>query len=167
MNWRRTRGQWGSLPVFTGGSEPFSRAAACNEAAKKAGRWQVAIFCDSDLLLGSESQIKASAYRAKRTRGYVVAYDTLHYLGRRWSAKVRKGATPDPAMAAETVGMTWGGVFAIHRSLWNATGGFDETFTNWGDEDGEFLSRVNELGRKDRVSGAVYHLDHQKVVGAP
>lgn len=52
----------------------------------------------------------------------------------------------------------------IKKSTWDAVGGFDEDFTNWGAEDDAFLTKCKRLvGRSLRLSGTVYHLFHPKV----
>jgi predicted glycosyltransferase involved in capsule biosynthesis len=168
-NWDRTREQWEGWEVFHYDSdgETFARAQACNRAADMAGNWDVAVFADSDLLLANVSQAATALKVARKNRGYVVCYDVFYYLNEKMSRRVRKGAQPIPDMAYYSLTQIYGGMFAIHRRLWDSLRGFDERFKSWGGEDGNFLTRVDETGtRKNRVVGAAYHLKHPLAPGA-
>ena len=168
-NWKRTRAQWRNWDLHHADSdgEGFARAQAVNRAAAAAGDWEVAIITDSDLLLDSTSQAVTACRRARKSKGYFVCYDIFYYLTEATSQLVRAGQKPRPDMAYEHISRIWGGVFAIHRELWDALGGFDERFKAWGGEDGDFLIRARGLEAvMDRVQGACYHMRHPLVQGA-
>ena len=165
-NFDRTRAQWAGWCVLTADSdgETFGRSQAVNRAVVKAGDWDVLVIADSDLLLEDVDQASEALQRAGRHGGYVVCYDEFHYLDEGASVSVRGGLVPTPRMAYYTLTQIWGGMFAIGRELWDEIGGFDETITSWGGEDGRFLDGVPEK-RRSRVVGGCYHLKHPLVPG--
>jgi len=168
-NWERTRAQWKGWDLYHADSEgeEFARAQAINRAAAAAGDWDVAVIADSDLLLGAPSQATAACKLALGAKGYIVCYDWFYYLTEATSQLVRAGEDPRPNMADEHLIGIWGGMFAIHRELWDELGGFDEGFTEWGGEDGNLITRTRELEAvMDRVKGTCYHMKHPLVKGA-
>lgn len=168
-NWKRTRAQWKGWKLHHADSDgkEFARAQACNRAAAAAGDWEVAVIADSDLLLEDVSQASAAVELSLKTEGYIVCYDWFYYLTEATSALVRAGATPTPNMADEHLTQIWGGMFAIHRKLWDAVGGFNENFKAWGGEDGNLINKLREREAvMDRVPGACYHMKHPLVKGA-
>lgn len=168
-NWGRTSVQWEGLPVVMSDSpgDRFSRGLACNRGVEWLGLWDVAIFADSDLLLGDRTRAYDAVAEALETKGYVVPYNVLHYLDEEATSAVRRGWSPGPHMAGKAVGETWGGVFAIHRELWEAVGGFDPRFEGWGGEDVAFFHTVAQLGSVKRLTGDLYHLDHPEAIDYP
>lgn len=172
-NWQRTCSQWKGWEILTADSdgEDFGRSQAVNRAVAMAGDWDVLVIADCDLLLEGVYQAALALARARETRGYVACYDTFYYLDAETSERVREGLTPNPRDAYWSYRGLWIGIFAIHREPWEAVakvqgspGAFDEAITSWGGEDGRFLGRLEDEGtQKDRVPGAVYHLDHPKV----
>jgi hypothetical protein len=170
-NWHRTLPQWDGWDLYFSDSdgEQFSRAQACNRAAAQAGDWDAMVVADSDLLLDDPAQAVAALELARSKEGYVTCYDTLYYLDEPNSQEVRAGATPTPKMSYFHYVEIWGGMFAIHRKLWDALEGFDEVrFTSWGGEDVSLLVRLDEIeGFKGGVPGDCYHLKHPLTWGAP
>lgn len=166
-NFTRTREQWSDWDIMIADSdgEDFGRSQAINRAVAAAGAdWDVLVIADSDLLLDDVSQAAAALELARETKGYIVCYSTFYYLNEDMAVLVRRGMVPHPRNAYYSLTEIWIGMFAIYRELWDAIGGFDESFTSWGGEDGRFLSKVNDLGaHKGRVPGDCYHLAHPKV----
>jgi hypothetical protein len=168
-NWKRTREQWAGWKIFKADSdgEFFARAQACNRAAVSAGKWKLAVFADSDLLLEHGAQATTALDVVRKTEGYAVCYDTIYYISEADSQKIRAGETPTRKMAYHKFSKTWIGMFAIHRKLWDTLGGFNEKFKTWGGEDINFVHRLDLLGApKNRVSGGVFHLKHPLAPGA-
>lgn len=168
-NWDRTRKQWRGWQLCRADSdgETFGRSQALNRAAALAGDWEVIVVADCDLLLDNISQAEEAVELAQATKGYIACYYTFYYLTEGVSRRVRAGRVPTPEMAYYSLIQIWGGMFAIHRELWDAVGGFDEQIVSWGGEDGGFLRQLEDLGgHKDRVEGAVYHLKHPLAPGA-
>lgn len=166
-NWKRTSAQWPGWHLLQADSdgEDFGRSQAINRAVAQADDdWEVLVIADSDLLLRDVDQAAAALELARETKGYIVCYVTFYYLDEDKSILVRAGTVPTPRLAYYSLTEIWIGMFAIHRELWDAIGGFDESFTSWGGEDGRFLSKVNDLDApKGRVPGHCYHLAHPKV----
>ena len=168
-NWKRVRAQWEGWDIHHADSdgEIFLRAQALNRAAAAAGDWEVAVIADSDLLLANVVQADYAVERARKTKGYIVCYDIFYYLTEATSQLVRAGEAPRPDMADEHLIQIWGGMFAVHRELWDALGGFSDTYPGWGGEDGNFIVRAREREAvMDRVPGACYHMKHPLVKGA-
>jgi hypothetical protein len=82
LNWNTAHAEWMALgwPVYTGTSEPFDRTRARNDAARRAGDWEVALFADADIILDSLSQAYKAVTTAYEHGWYTVAYSKLHYL---------------------------------------------------------------------------------------
>ncbi len=165
-NWERTSKQWVGWHLLHADSdgEDFGRSQAVNRAVSEAGDWEALVVADSDLLLADVGQAAAALELARETKGYIVCYSTFYYLNEAMSIRVREGREPTPSQAYYSLTEIWGGAFAIHREPWDAIGGFDESITSWGSEDGRFLRQLDDLGtHKDRVPGDCYHLAHPKV----
>ena len=144
--------------------ENFGRSQAINRAVAAAGNWETLVIADADLLLADVREAAVALELSRITKGYIVCYSTFYYLNEAMSIRVREGREPTPSQAYYSLTQIWGGMFAIHRYLWDAIGGFDESITSWGGEDGRFLNQIDDLGAvKDRVPGDCYHLKHPKV----
>lgn len=140
--------------------EPFSPSKARNDAARNAGQWEVAIFCDADSVLGSLTQAAQAEEIAGRTRGYVICHSRICYLEDEATEAVYAGMNPDCGMTTDRVKKTSETCFAIHRRLWDEVGGYDERFVGWGWQGICFYLACLRLGKVDRVNGDIFHLWH-------
>ncbi len=153
---------WDSWETFTGdsGTAAFSCGSSRNRASDAAGDWDVAIFSDADVVLGSQEQAHAAVDLANRTGSFVIAYSELRYLGSRDTEMVCEGMTLTQTHPIRSVGLTWINTFAIRRDLWDEIGGFDEAFVGYGPEDIAFYNAAGTMGGTERNHGPLYHLDH-------
>jgi N-terminal domain of galactosyltransferase len=147
-------------PVITGDAPgAFNRAAARNDAARRAGDWDVAVFVDADTIMVDATPV-IDAIEVAREQGIVVLPHD-HYIGltargtrqiirgQRWDrqVKVRKEAAPL-------------GVVVVPRTAWDTVGGFDARFRGWGGEDTAFKYAASTLVGLERSEGTLLHLWH-------
>lgn len=156
----------------------FNRAAAINQAAARAGMWDVMLIVDADVVLDDPAQALAAAELASRSGRVVFAHDSLTMFQDNddrfafsqdaidATGQVLKGE--DPAIVADSYGFTvhpntWSSALAVPRVLWDKLGGFDERFAGWGWEDIAFRAAAKTLaGGIDRVPGRAFHLWHPR-----
>jgi len=168
-NWEFARSCWHELdlPLISADSMSgprFERADARNVAAQIAGNsWDVALFADADILLGSADQADAAIMRCYRTGAYTVAYSHLRYLTEKGTADVVNGKAVNFADTDESVGLTWECCFAVRRDIWNQVGGFDERFRGWGGQVAAFFYAAATFGGRERIHGSAYHMAHPLV----
>lgn len=162
-NWRIVRRQfavWGWDVTHSDLGQ--DRARARNEAARSC-EWDVGLFCDADILLGSRQQGEAALFRAYTTGAYTVAYSTLHYLTEEGSEAVERGFSPENAAYDESVALTWECCFAVRRDVWDEVGGFDERFVGYGHQGTAFYYAASTLAGRARITGTAFHLAHDLV----
>jgi len=165
-SWSLVQKQWASFgyPVYTGddGGNPFSRAAAINNAASQAPNADVYIVADADVLVVREQVEKAIAM-ALEGPGYVQPFDTYIPLDAQDTYWVwQRQAVPHNL--AHRPRATWVSVSAcqvMSRQTFEAVGGFDERFRDWGYEDSAFdLRMTREQAPRRNVAGPAWHLFH-------
>ncbi|SEN52561.1 Glycosyltransferase, GT2 family [Loktanella fryxellensis] len=71
-------------------------------------------------------------------------YDTFHQIAVRHSD--RQGPPEEARRACEDYRCFWSLNFAMSRTAWDASGGFDERFTGYGGEDTDFGRTLSEMG---------------------
>jgi len=166
-NWRIARLFWATLgiPIVEGNTpgRDFQRAQARNVAAAEAGEWEVAMFVDADIILGSRAQAWATLKRSHRTGAYTVAYSQLNYLTDRGVRQLDGGKLPRHCEIDEHVGLTWECCFAVRRDFFDKVGGFDERFKGWGGQVAAFFYAYATFGGRQRIPGHAYHLAHPLV----
>jgi hypothetical protein len=163
-NWEIARRFWEQmeLPIVEGNhdGDEFQRAQARNVAAKNAGEWEVALFVDADIILGSLEQAEAALRRADLTGAYSVAYSHLHYLTEQGTLELEEGEEPEFCESDESVANTWECCFAVRRDIFDQVGGFDERFLGWGYQVSAFYYAYATFGGRRRIQGGAYHLSH-------
>lgn len=146
-------------PIFEGDREGvWSRGAAINDAAKRAGDWDVAVIADADT--APSRTIGAAVGRADATGGGIRPHDHLIRLSPSGSiAFARHGdANLQPRhVEAEYPG---GGYLVVARKAFDEIGGFPPKFEEWGCEDSYFNIQLLVRADWDRISGTAYHLWH-------
>lgn len=167
--WRRrahdfTRGRYRGygVEVFEapGPDGPFNRSAAINEAARRAGDWEVAIIGDTDTFVEAD-QMWAAAHRARTSGQAVLAFYDWVKLAHYPSRKITAGRRFPIARTARRVHGHVSSALAVPRPLWDEIGGFDERFVGWGAEDRAFwYSAITLFGEHDRIHGDAVHLWH-------
>ena len=165
-NWNNVRENLAvvGIPIVEGNNtgRVFEGARARNIASDQAGHWDVALFCDADILVPRQ-QIEAALARSYLTGAYVVAYSHLHYLTRRGTNQRLKGTYPNDCDSDEAVGLTWECAFAVRRDVWDQVGGFDERFCGYGGQVAAFFYAYATFGGRSRINGNAFHLDHPLV----
>ena len=163
-NWNTVRPWLESLgyPIFLGDREgPWSRAAACNSAARAAGSWDVAIFADADTL-GEEDALRRAVDTVISTAGAVRPHDKL------WNLSLLETKT---VYARGPYSLRWhpkrrlllgGGLLVVSRKAWEKVGGHDERFIGWGHEDSALNTRLLVEASWDRIDGNAWHLWHRR-----
>lgn len=146
--------QWDqlNLPVYLGdsGHDRFHRGASRNAAARAAGRWDVALIADADVLLFREN------IREAMRQAY--AFDRVVFPHDRYQS-LRRDGRPFQTSTAPTNG----GALAISRDAWERVQGYDERFAGWGYEDAAFrLATETLLGSPIRLPGFMRELFHEK-----
>lgn len=147
-------------PIFEGVDEVndvFSMSLARNDAARKAGNWDVAVLVDSDTI-AHPNAVQQAAWKAHKTRKLWVAGDVRMRMDRVSSDRILGGGLwfPRPEGDRHPKGnvlddMCYGepssGVIAVGRPLWDATGGYLESLQGWGWEDLLFITQCYVVGR--------------------
>jgi len=157
--WERTF-PW---PIYEGHHDEglFNRSAAVNKAATMAGEWDVAIVIDSDVL-GNPESIHTAVTLANVDGGMVLPFELRKDLNPRGTEKVIGGFRGSwEQFIHKTYPATVSSIVVVPRRLWDAVGGFDETFEGWGFEDNAFASACTTFGGPIvRLPGEVWHLWH-------
>lgn len=147
-------------PIFEGVDDvnvTFSMALARNDAARKAGDWDVGVLVDSDTIAHPKA-VREAVLRAAKSRQLWVAGDVRMRMDERSSNNILYGGLwfPRPEGERHPKGnvideMCYGepssGVIAINRRLWNATGGYIESLQGWGWEDLAFITQCYLVGK--------------------
>jgi len=156
-----------SFPIVTGESPdgPFNRSAAINDAATKAGDWDIAIIADNDTWVPVDQLISAIG-KTNSTRRLTAAFTSVVELSQECT-----DALLEPPMTVQDFGIdqirtdplcVQSSMLVVHRELWDQVGGFDEQFTGWGAEDNAFfLACTLAAGEPHRIPGHAFHLWHQ------
>lgn len=154
-----------SITLADANTQRFSRTAARNEAARKAGDWDVAAFVDADCVLEIET-LEHAFQQAWDEQQVILPHDHYYPLG-------RLGTTL--ALRETNIGAwhrSWieqpfvdrkrpSGVIVFPRMAWEIVGGYDERFTGWGFEDTAMLFALTGIaGGWSRASGVLWHLWH-------
>jgi hypothetical protein len=140
----------------------FNRAAAVNAAARKAGKWDVAVVIDADVICDPEHVREAIAMAAASGNRLVLPFDRRHNLTPRGSEKIRAG---DRGSWKRYIGRTYtqmcSSCVMVPRPLWDTVGGFDERFEGWGFEDSAFAAASETFGQPlHMIEGELWHLFH-------
>jgi len=139
-------------PVFTADTpnRAFNRGMARNNAARAAGDWDVGIFHDADTIAHPEA-IEEAIDMAVATGKMVVAGDCFTYLSKGTTERIL--STGDVGfVSAErydedgVYARPCSGVVVVTRKLFDAVGGYIESFRGWGYEDLIFLTSCGIFG---------------------
>lgn len=165
--WSFVRAFWADMfpdiPIYEGYHEegPFNRSAAVNRAAEAAGNWEVAVVIDGDVLPSKDGILEAISV-AKGGRA-ASGFSTRYNLNQPGTERILNGYK---GSWKRFIASQWpdciSGAYAIGRELWEATGGFDETFVGWGFEDTAFRVACEALQgqRIFEAEPCLWHLWH-------
>lgn len=142
---------------------PFNRSAAVNRAAIEAGRWDVAVIIDADVLADPDAATHAATIAAATGR-LVVSHNERIMLNKAGTSKILggyRGPWRKPAFVDTVFTDSVSCCIAIPRALWDEIGGFDEHFVGWGFEDTAFQVAAETFGGPlIRLVSGLYHLHH-------
>jgi hypothetical protein len=154
-------------PIVEGTCEGrWSRAPAVNDAARKAGDWDVAFIADCDTIPDHDSILRA-VWWVQHTGGGARPHDERFMLTQQGSiAAMQRGVE---ALEDRHFNRQWagGGLDVVTREAFDAVGGFDERYHGWGYEDSEFHVQLVVHRRWDRLPGDAWHLWHPTTDNKP
>lgn len=160
-SWAFASASWATFgfPIVTGDKPGrFNRSAARNEAARKAGAWDVAIIVDADTVVRDTKPVRAAIELAQETGRVILPHDRYRPLsaaatGGLLMGQGRWAGTPSRRGAP-------GGVVVVPRTAWDRIGGYEERLDGWGGEDVVFTYCAAALAGLDRLPGDIWHLWH-------
>jgi hypothetical protein len=150
--------------IFQGESPEgsFNRGAAINDAARKAGDWDVAIVHDADNISDPDT-LELAVQRAHETGGCVFPFSTYLYLDEFSTDRLIDQDNWFVAPLRErwaVISEHCSGIQVLSRTAYDKVGGFPE-LEGWGHEDcvmGQLLKAF--AGGTEHLWGAAYHLWH-------
>lgn len=161
--WQRDHPDW-SIYEGAGPAGPFNRSAAINEAAQKAGDWDVAIVIDADVIANADA-VRNGVSIAAVTNQMVVTHDERVMLSKIGTQKILNGfrgswrtSQMHETVYRDSVSCS----VVVSRELWDLVGGFDELFCGWGYEDTAFQISCEALTGKPviKLTSELFHLWH-------
>ena len=164
QNWEWTRPHLEALgyPIFLGDRRgPWARAAACNEAARLAGAWDVALVADADTIPEAEAVHRAVGI-VSTIPGAIRPHDRLWNLNRAQSMTLGKKGFAKLHLPRGQRRLLGGGLLVISRAAWEKVGGYDERFIGWGHEDSALHTTLLAEAHWDRIEGQAWHLYHPR-----
>lgn len=147
-------------PIFTGDSDgKWARAAACNAAAASAGEWDIALVADADTILEPRA-VRRAVSRVGRTHGAARPHDRRWMLDRHTSQLAIAHGVESLKPGQLRSSAPGGGALVVHRTAWDAVGGYDEAFVEWGYEDSAMNISLVVNSRWELLPGTAWHLWH-------
>lgn len=142
------REKWSGKLVFNTRPMPFSRSATFNKAVAQSSA-PVIFICDADMSVPATIVELCNSFTGKKR----VWYPIIYFLFKDKPAVVAKGNGVWEQYAAK-------GMLACLKEDFNAIGGLDETFKEWGAEDNELWERFYKNGFTvitNRQRGLMHH----------
>lgn len=140
---------------------PWSRARAVNAAAAAAGDWDVALINDGDTV-GEPDVVRHAVDRAFREQTALRPHNRLWMLDPYQSRDFASFGPEAVVLTFKTRTHPGGGLMVVSRAAWDAVGGYDEAFVEWGHEDSDLNTRLLAGPGWDVVAGDAYHLWHPR-----
>lgn len=164
--WRDHHPDW---PIYEGHHDVglFNRSAAINRASGSADwtadrPWDVAVIIDADVLVDVD-RTRQAVDEAIATGRMVLPFDVRKDLDRRGSDLVMNGYRGSwTKFVHRTYTDMVSSVVVVTRALWDAVGGFDESFVGWGFEDNAFAAACETFSGAGvlKLPGELWHLWH-------
>lgn len=145
-------------PIYEGtdDGDVFSMSTARNDAARRAGDWDVAVILDADTFAHPDA-VREAVIKAHTSRKIWAAGDMRMRCDRQSSDRILNGHhwfprpegdrhPKDGVIKEMCYGEPSSGVLAIGRPLWDATGGYVEALKGWGFEDLAFITQCYVVG---------------------
>ena len=144
---------------------PFNRSAAINDAADKAGDWDVAVIIDADVLADPKATREAVQI-AHETNKMVLGYHERIHLTPRGTERIvtgYRGNWRGPGFIAKTFPDACSSLVCVSRKLFESVNGFDERFSGWGWEDIAFRIACETISGEEMVivKSSLWHLHHR------
>lgn len=147
-------------PVIYGDTrhQMFNRSAARNTAARQSDS-DLIVFADADIVGEPDVILRAAAWTLEHQTA-AWPHTVTHLLSRDDTKKVHAGTAPTMRGLRLFKGSP-SGILIVHRSLYEATGGWDEGFDGgWGFEDVAYAWTLRTLAVTRRFDGRLTHLWH-------
>lgn len=163
--WRHCRAEWekfGYLIVEGHHCEgAFNRSAAINAAARKTRDADIFVIIDGDVL--PPARVVEGVELALSTQKLVLPYSERQMVNPVGTRMVLDEDCTDPSgnCAPDRNRNFCSGVVIVPRVLFEAVGGFDERFTQWGGEDEAAFAACKWTAGVERLTGPLYHLHHE------
>lgn len=148
--------------VFIGDSDPFSRSSARNGSVPDLDS-DILVFLDADIIVPYQ-QLQDAITTAFKKQVLVLAYTDLFVLDKEQTSFYYNHKYFCNKWK-QTYNNQISGAFAVPKSLWVLSGGYDERFKGWGGEDRAFYHTCSILQKNiecQRIQGSAYHLFHDR-----
>lgn len=160
-DWLQAHHDW-EIIEGTSPDGPFNRGAAINDAARKAGEWDVAVVSDADNITDPE-MLERAVVQAYEGDSCVFPFRTYLYLDEFSTDRLLAGQSWFVAPITQQWGVIWqhcSGVQAISRTAYDQVGGFPE-MEGWGHEDCVMGQMIQAFTNGiEHLPGSAYHLHH-------
>jgi len=150
------------MPITVGTCEgEWSRSSSINDAASKAGDWEIALIADADTIPEPGAIRRAIAW-VKDTQGVARPHDQRFMLTKEGTELF--GRQGPSYLNSQHIGKTHigGGLLVVHRKAWDLLDGYSEEYIGYGREDSHFNIRALVFSQFDRTPGKCWHLWHDR-----
>ena len=137
----------------------FNRGWGYNVAVKYFMTTDVAIFCDSDIILEYPENIIQSVNICKREKKLVSPYDYVTFTSREEREKILRGETLKDCFKSDHPVTISGGIVTVNRSAFLEVGGFEE-YQIYGGEDRSLDVIFLNKNTTQMLKGCGIHLYH-------
>lgn len=128
------RAEWPYSLVYTSIDRPFSRAYTFNKAVKQATH-RIVFICDADMSIPANIVQLCNSYVSSKQVWFPIYF--FLFKGKKAEVSIENGVW-------EQYGSK--GMFAALKSDYLESGGLDEQYTEWGQEDTDLWERFHQLG---------------------